>query len=245
MFHFITKKPFLKDLIPQNHVDIHSHLLPGIDDGAQTMEDTVGLVAELRAMGFEQFITTPHVMKSVWENTRAGIESKLETTIRNFHQNNNALPLKAAAEYLLDANFVTLFQNEPLLVLKDNYVLVEMSYINPPIQLYDIIFELQLAGYQPVLAHPERYNFYHYNFSEYEKLKHSGCKFQLNLLSTIGYYGIAAAKTAEKLLKKGMIDFVGSDVHHQNHISGFSQRMLFNSTPELKKAFTNNEFFRF
>jgi protein-tyrosine phosphatase len=244
LFHFFTKKPYLKDLIPGNHVDIHSHLLPGIDDGAKTMAETVDLVSELRQLGFEQFITTPHVMKNVWENTRDGIETKLSTTIQDFKKNNNAFPLRAAAEYLMDGNFATLFQNEPLLTLKDNYVLVEMSYINPPIQLYDLIFELQVAGYQPVLAHPERYTFYHYNFEEYQKLKHSGCKFQLNLLSTIGYYGIAATKTAEKLLQKGMIDFVGSDVHHQNHVVGFSKKMLFNSSPQLKEAIANNQFFR-
>ncbi len=107
---------------------------------------------------------------------------------------------------------MTLLHNGPLLVLKDNYVLVEMSYINQPIQLYDIIFELQVAGYKPVLAHPERYAFFHHNFKNYEKLKHQGCLFQLNLLSTIGYYGTEVTKTAEKLLQIGMIDFVGSDV---------------------------------
>jgi len=245
LFHFISKKPFLKDLIPENHIDIHSHLLPGIDDGAQTIENTVSLIDDLQQIGFTQFIATPHVMKSVWENTRTGIESKLETTIHDLKVKKHPVVLKAAAEYLLDANFMTLFQTEPLLVLKDNYVLVEMSYINPPIQLYNIIFELQVAGYQPVLAHPERYSFYHFSFSEYEKLKHSGCLFQLNLLSTIGYYGAEVTKTAEKLIKKGMIDFVGSDVHHQNHINGFSKRLLFNPTPSLREAITGNQFFRF
>ena len=235
----------MKDLIPPNHVDIHSHLLPGIDDGAQTIEDTFSLIAGLRNMGFEQFITTPHIMKSVWENTAAGINVKLGTTIQDFENKNIALPLKAAAEYLMDANFMELFKSEPLLVLKDNYVLVEMSYINPPIQLYDIIFELQVAGYQPVLAHPERYTFYHHNFKEYEKLRNSGCLFQLNLLSIIGYYGLDVAKTVEKLLAKGMIDYVGSDVHHENHIAGFSKRLLFNPPPTLQQAIANNQFFRF
>lgn len=245
MFHFLTNKPYLRDLIPDHHVDIHSHLLPGIDDGAQTMDDTTFLVSELQQFGIEQFITTPHVMKSVWENTAEGINGKLDETIKDFTARNQAIPLRAAAEYLLDANFVTLFKSEPLLTLKDNYVLVEMSYINPPIQLYDIIFELQVAGYQPVLAHPERYNFYHHNFGEYEKLKHAGCLLQLNLLSTIGYYGIDVAKIGEKLIKKGMIDFVGTDAHHQNHINGFSKRMLYHPLPSLKDAVAHNQFFRF
>ncbi len=245
LIHFFQKKAFLKDLIPSNHIDFHSHLLPSIDDGAQTIDDTFYLINELKNLGFEQCITTPHIMKSVWENTKMGIESNLTNTIIELDKNNIQIPLKAAAEYLIDSNFVKLFQSEPLLVLKDNYVLIEMSYLNPPIQLYDIIFELQVEGYQPVLAHPERYTFYHYNFNEYEKLKNAGCLFQLNLLSIIGYYGVDVAKTAEKLLSKGLIDYVGSDVHHQNHIAGFLKRVVIKDIKPLKIAIENNQFFRF
>lgn len=245
MFHFIKKKPFLKDLIPDNHVDIHSHILPGIDDGAQHIDDSVFLLSELRKIGVSQFITTPHVMKGVWENTRESITEKYNVTVADLKNSPDTYPLRAAAEYLMDANFMVLFQNEPLLTLKDNYVLVEMSYINPPIQLYDIIFELQVAGYQPVLAHPERYTFYHHNFSEYEKLSHAGCKFQLNLLSTIGYYGADVAKISEKIIKKGLIEFVGTDAHHQNHINGFAKRMLYHPEQSLQEAVANNQFFRF
>jgi protein-tyrosine phosphatase len=245
VFHFLSKKPILKDLIPDDHVDIHSHLLPGIDDGAPTIEETRALVSALRGLGITQFVTTPHVMKNVWDNTSDGIQTSLSETIADFKNNGNAFPLRAAAEYLMDTNFVQLFQSEPLLTLKDNYVLVEMSYINPPIQLYDIIFELQVAGYQPVLAHPERYKFYHHTFKDYEKLHNSGCRFQLNLLSCVGYYGSDVAVTSEKLLKKGLVDFVGSDVHHQHHIAGFSKRLLYHPTPELTQAIANNQFFRF
>lgn len=144
----------------------------------------------------------------------------------------------------MDGNFSTLFQTEKLLTVKDNYVLVEMSYINPPIQLYDILFDLQVAGYKPILAHPERYLFFHSNFAEYEKLKHAGCSFQLNLLSVIGYYGTNVAETAKKLLKKGMIDFAGSDVHHQHHVGGFSRRLLFKDAAPLKEALAHNQVFK-
>jgi len=245
MFHFLAKKPFLKDLIPDGHVDIHSHLLPGIDDGAKTIDDTLKLVSALQAMGIEQFITSPHVMKNVWDNTSLGIAATLETTTAHFKNANQSFPLKAAAEYLIDPNFMSLLQKEPLRELKENHVLVELSYINPPIQLYDIIFELQLAGYKPVLAHPERYPFYHNHFDDYNKLKNAGCLFQLNLLSVVGYYGANVAQAAEKLLKKGMFDFVGTDVHHQNHIAGFSKRLLFGAMPPLYEAIRNNQFFRF
>ena len=244
MFHYLSKKPYLKDLIPDQHVDFHSHLLPGIDDGAKTIADSMSLVTALQEIGFAHFITTPHVMKNVWDNTREGILGKLEETNSTFNEKGIHIQMRAGAEYLMDGNFIELFHHEKLLTVKDNYVLVEMSYINPPIQLYDIIFDLQVVGYKPILAHPERYLFFHSNFSEYEKLKNAGCTFQLNLLSAIGYYGTNVAEIAKKLLKKGMIDFAGSDTHHQHHVGGFSKRLLFKDAVPLQEALANNQIFK-
>lgn len=241
MFHFLKKNSFLKDLIPSDYVDIHSHLLPGIDDGAVTIEDTLFLISELRKIGFQQFITTPHIYTTVWDNTKDLIEKKHLETLPSLTQDTS---LRFAAEYMIDPYFAKLFKNEPLATLKENYVLVELSYINPPIQLYDILFELQIAGYRPILAHPERYPFYKYNFNEYTKLKNAGCLFQLNLLSTVGYYGIEATKSCELLLKKGLIDFVGSDVHHSKHLESFSSKILINDLKPLKAAIANNQFFK-
>jgi len=109
--------------------------------------------------------------------------------------------------------------------------------------LLNIIFELQVAGYRPVLAHPERYPYYHHNYREYEKLKNAGCLFQLNLLSTVGYYGNEVAKSGALLLKKGLIDFVGSDIHHAKHIEAFSNRVILKDLAPLQKAIENNQFF--
>lgn len=145
---------------------------------------------------------------------------------------------------MMDENFVKLFQSEKLLTLKDNYVLVEMSYINPPIQLYSILFDLQVAGYIPVLAHPERYNFFHKNFEEYNKLINAGCLLQLNLLSVVGYYGESITEIAQKLLKKGMYSFVGSDAHHNNHIVSFDKKVKIKDLAPLKEVIAHNEFFR-
>ena len=243
MFHFLKKKILLKDLIPSNHVDIHSHLLPGIDDGASSIEDTLFLTEQMQQLGFEQCVTTPHIFTNVWDNTREIIESTYHATSATLNNQRN-LSLRYAAEYMVDPNFAIRFQNEPLLTLKENYVLIEISYINPPIQLYNIIFDLQVAGYHPVLAHPERYLYYHYNFREYEKLKNAGCFFQLNLLSTVGYYGHEVTKLSELLLKKGLIDFVGSDIHHAKHIEAFSNQVLIKDITPIKKAIENNQFFR-
>lgn len=245
MFTLFKSKPVLKDLIPDNHIDIHSHLLPGIDDGARTFEDTLRLTRALQGFGISQFITTPHIIQQVWENTPERIRSKETTTVMELKKQGTTVPFKAAAEYLMDDQFVRLFQSHNLLTLKDNYVLVEMSYINAPIQLYTILFDLQVAGYIPVLAHPERYLFYHYNFNEYLKLKAAGCLFQLNLLSVVGYYGPEIAKIAERLLQKGMYNYVGSDVHHDNHIASFEQKVKLKDVAPLKEAIANNQFFKF
>jgi len=241
---FFSKKTILKDLIPEDHVDFHSHVLFGIDDGAKTFEDTLGLVKSLSDLGIKHFITTPHVMQDVWENTSEMIVNRQNEVNDLLQQNDIEVKVKAAAEYLMNDYFVQLFKKEPLLTLKENYVLVEMSYINAPIQLYDIIFDLQIAGYKPVLAHPERYSFYHNNFDEYKRLKKAGCMFQLNLLSIVGYYGENVAKTAQNLLKQGLIDFASSDAHHQNHIAAFNGKVLLKDLKPLEKAIENAAFFK-
>jgi len=243
VFFFHKKSTFLRDIIPNDYTDIHSHLLPKIDDGAKDIEDTITLINELKKLGFSNFITTPHVMEHVWENTKLGIENTLTTTSNSIKEVGINNSFKAAAEYMLDDSFRKLFQEEKLLTLKDNYVLVEMSYISAPLQLYNIIFDLQVAGYKPVLAHPERYIFYHNNLQEFNKLKHAGCLFQINLLSSVGYYGPMVAKTADYLLKNNKIDFVGSDVHHMKHVESFNKKIVLKNLDYLKEAFQNNSLF--
>ncbi|NDP28203.1 MAG: histidinol phosphatase [Flavobacterium sp.] len=244
MFTLFKSKAILKDLIPDNYVDIHSHLLPGIDDGAPTFEDSLRLTKALQGLGTSQYITTPHIFQHFWENTFENITALEATTRIELNKNQLSIPFRAAAEYMMDEHFVTLFQSGKLLTLKDNYVLVEMSYLNPPIQLYTILFDLQVAGYIPVLAHPERYLFYHNNFDEYQKLINAGCLLQLNLLSVVGYYGEGITKIAEKLLQKGMYRFVGSDVHHDKHIAAFYKNIKVKDLAPLKEIIANNQFFR-
>ncbi|MBO9584142.1 MAG: histidinol phosphatase [Flavobacterium sp.] len=245
MLSFFKSKPFLRDLLAGDFVDIHSHLLPGIDDGARTIDNTAKLVQSLQEMGVSQFITTPHISHYIWDNSPEIINAKYNETKLLLEEKSVIIPMKAASEYFMDDWFENHFKNEKLLTLKDNYVLVEMSYINAPVQLYKIIFELQVAGYIPVLAHPERYLFYHKNFDEYNKLKKAGCKFQLNLLSVVGYYGAEITKVAELLLNKGLYDFAGTDVHHSNHIASFDKKINVKEISVLKEVIANNAFFRF
>lgn len=244
MFSFLKKnKPLLKDLIPNDFTDIHSHVLWGLDDGAKTELDTKSLFEQMKALGFGRIITTPHIMSHVWENTTEGIALK-ENEVRKAQLGwNLSIPFKAAGEYLLDGNFRTKLENETLLPLKDNLVLVELSYSNPPIQLYEILYDIQIKGYKPLLAHPERYLYYANAFSTFKQLKKAGCLFQLNLLSTTGYYGKDVLQLAEKFLQQGLIDFVGSDIHNQNHINGFHHQVLLKNSEPLQQAIGNNAFF--
>jgi protein-tyrosine phosphatase len=240
MFSFLKPKARLIDIIPSNYVDIHSHVLPGIDDGAKTIEDSKFLLENMIEFGFSKVITSPHTIENIWNNTPETISKSLQFTKENLSELTGKVELKAASEYIMDDYFASLFEDGKLLTLKDNYVLVEMSYINPPIQLYDYIFKLQVAGYIPVLAHPERYVFYHSDVSNYAKLKKAGCYFQMNLLSATGYYGKEVAKIADQLLKNDMIDFVGSDFHHKQHVESFSNPIIIKETVALKKAAENN-----
>lgn len=244
MLFFNKPKTRLTDLIPDGYIDIHSHLLPGIDDGAKNEEDSNLLINTLSDYGFSQFITTPHVLTGVWNNTTEGIKATEKQALHSQKENNISVPFKAAAEYLMDDTFVSLFKSEQLLTLKDNYVLVEMSYLNPPMQLFEILFELQLEGYKPILAHPERYIFYYNNIEAYKKLKKAGCLFQINLLSVTGYYGKQVLDISKMLLEEDMIDYAGSDVHHTRHAESLKNPILLKKYANLEKALNNNSHFK-
>ena len=221
---FKSKKSTITTLFPANFVDIHSHLIPGIDDGSKSLEETVALIKQMQSYGINHFIATPHVMEGVWENSSERILNKLQALNTHLQEIGlNDITVRVAAEYMLDGNFSSLLKKKDILTLKDNKILVEMSYRNAPINLYDVLFDIQVAGYTPILAHPERYFFFHNNFTAYAELKKAGCLFQLNLLSLTNYYGKDVQKIALKLLADNMIDFVGSDTHGKRHLDYFDQ----------------------
>lgn len=244
MLSLFKSKPKLSELIPSNYIDIHSHVLPGIDDGAKTMSDSESLLTKMVGLGFSKVITTPHTMGSVWDNTSETIKGALQKVHTERPSLAKSVNLQAASEYFLDENLMHLVQKNKLLPLKDNYILVEMSYLSAPIQLYDFLFELQLQGYQLVLAHPERYSFLHANKKEYDKLKKAGCMFQLNLLATVGYYGKEVAEVSDYLLKQQLYDFVGSDIHHQMHVQSFASKIKISNSTVLEQLISNNQFFK-
>ena len=199
------------------NTDVHSHFIPGIDDGAQTLEDSVNLIRHFYEAGYKKVITTPHIMSDAYRNTPEIILSGLETVRAALVENNIPIGVEAAAEYYIDYDFEQKIDEGKLLTFGKNYVLVELSFVNAPDNLNHIFFKLQTSGYKPVLAHPERYSFWHRNFTKYEEIRDKGVLLQLNINSLTGHYSADTLKVAEQLIEKNMIDFLGSDCHHEGH----------------------------
>lgn len=216
MFSFLSSKTIPKDFSFLG-TDLHSHLIPGIDDGAKTVEDALALVKELYQLGYRHIITTPHVMADLYPNTPKDITDGLAVLRDAVSAAGLEVKIDAAAEYFIDEHFAALVDHDQLLTLPENRVLVEMSTLSAPPNLFNDLFRLQTKGYQPVLAHPERYVFLKSDFRQYSRLKDYGCEFQLNILSLTGYYGKPVRETALKLLKNNMVNFLGTDMHHERH----------------------------
>ncbi len=209
------------------HTDMHSHLLPGIDDGSPDVATSLKLINGLVQLGYRKLICTPHIYKELYPNTRETITRAYETLLPAVQQQFPGIELGFAAEYFLDDHFDSLMQkSEPLLTLPGNYVLVEYSFSSPPMDLKDKLYNLQLEGYKPILAHPERYGYYATAKHEYDALYDAGCVFQLNILSLSGYYGKQPAQLAQYLLNKGYVSLLGTDMHHERHLGAMQMPAL-------------------
>jgi protein-tyrosine phosphatase len=214
--------------------DMHSHLIPGIDDGAKDMEDSIRLIKGLADLGYRKLITTPHILADYYPNTPGIIEEGLRAVQTELVKQQIDVELHAAAEYLMDDHFIRLLESDrPLLTLKDKMLLVELSFAVPAINLKEILFLAQLKGYQPVLAHPERYLYFGADKSWYEQLKDAGCFFQLNLLSIRGYYGKGSLELAQYLIKKKYIDLLGTDLHHGRHLANLNSPRIADTVKKL------------
>jgi len=206
---FQSKKKTIRSDLIKGMTDIHSHLLPGVDDGIQTVEEAIEALNFLKDLGVERAFLTPHIMADLRENTPEKLQDKYAEFIKVCPE---GIELRLAGEYMLDAGFAAKME-KGLLTMPHHHVLVETSYLSPPPDLYGVLYDLTLAGYVPVIAHPERYT---YMFErDYRKLKDQDYKLQLNLFSIAGAYGPRVKKNAEYLLKKGLYDYTGSDIHNQ------------------------------
>ncbi len=218
--------------------DIHSHILPGIDDGSPNIETSITLIKQLISIGITASIATPHIIGDLYRNDSTTINAALQKVKNVLKENEINFSLSAAAEYMMDDYFLELLHNKaPLLTLKDNIILTEFSYAEKPYNPQQMAFSIITEGYQPILAHPERYGYYHNNFKQYNALKDLGFLLQVNLLSLTGYYGKQVAKAAEYIIKNDLASFTATDLHHQKHMDALldpSNHQLF------AKAFNGN-----
>jgi tyrosine-protein phosphatase YwqE len=199
--------------------DIHSHLIPGIDDGSKSLQESIELLKEFEAMGYKKIITTPHIMSDYYKNTPEIILAGLDKVREEAEKQGLNIKIDAAAEYYLDEYFIKKIKSKELLTFGNNFVLFELPFVAEPQALSEVIFELQMGGYKPILAHPERYMYWFGNIDEkVEDLKNKGALLQLNLLSLTGQYSPEVKKVAEKMVYNNWINFVGSDCHKIEHL---------------------------
>ena len=200
--------------------DMHNHLIPGIDDGATDLESSIVMIRAMHALGYRKFIATPHVQWEMFRNTHEIIEHGAEIVRQRLAETELKVEFRGAAEYFLDDHVDELLEkNIPLLTIYKNMVLVEFSFIRQPMDLKDKLFQLQIKGYQPIIAHPERYLYFGAHKNVYDELHDMDCVFQLNLLSLCGYYGKKQEELAQYLIKKKYVSLLGSDLHNIRHIN--------------------------
>lgn len=219
--------------------DIHSHILPGIDDGAGDVETSISLVRGLMALGFTASIATPHVISDMYRNTPETIYAALARLRAALKKERLKFRVSAAAEYMLDNYFFEMLERgDPLLTVKGKHLLTEFSFGYKPDNPKEMSFKIITAGYIPILAHPERYGFFHNNYDAYHQLQELGFKLQVNLLSLTGYYGKPVARAARYILEQGLVAFVATDMHHERHLAALtherSRRLFYKYLGERK-----------
>lgn len=241
---------FKKSKSPDNPIgqlpittDIHSHILPGIDDGAPDMATSLKLIKGLYDLGIRRSIATPHIIGDLYRNTPESIGIALEKTRAACAVEGIGMELIAAAEYMLDDHFMGMIRKQqPLLTVSGKFVLTEFPYSLPPLNEEEMVFGIITSGYQPILAHPERYVYFHDNYKSYHKLKDLGFHLQVNLLSLTGYYGNAVAKAARYIMEKDLAMMVGTDLHHARHLAALQDTRSLTLLHKLLKGKSLNHF---
>jgi len=245
LFSFFKKSKAAETIISRLPIslDIHSHILPGIDDGAPDMETSIRLIRGLYDLGIRRSVATPHIIGDLYRNTPETIGNALEKTKAACSAAGIGMELSAAAEYMLDDHFMCIIRDQqPLLTISGNFVLTEFPYSLPPVNEEEMVFGIITSGYRPILAHPERYAYFHENYKVYHKLKEMGFHLQVNLLSLTGYYGNAVAKAARYILVKDLAVLVGTDLHHARHLGALQDNRSLALLDKLLKGKSLNPF---
>jgi protein-tyrosine phosphatase len=205
--------------------DVHSHLIPGIDDGSTDLEDSINLIRGLQELGYSKLITTPHIMSDFYRNTPEIIREGLDKVREELYKQSIEIEIDIAAEYYCDGDFEKRIGQSELLTFGDRHILFELSYLNPSDNFETVTFKLQMEGYKPVLAHPERYPYWYQSFEKYAEIRDKGVLLQLNLASLTGHYGSVPKRIAERLIENDMVDLLGSDMHKMSHLDLYKKAL--------------------
>ncbi|MGM9477943.1 tyrosine-protein phosphatase [Pedobacter sp. GSP4] len=239
MFGLFKKKKIVPEFnFSSIGTDMHSHIIPGIDDGAQTLNDSFLMAKKFKALGYHKLIATPHIMADYFRNTPDTIHRGLDALRNGLKDIGLELEVDAAAEYYLDETLEKKIRQKEVLTFGGNYLLFELSYINAPQNLIDFIKMMQDAGYKPILAHPERYPYYYGAFENYHQIRETGCLLQMNTIALTGYYGSGAKKVAEEMVENHMVDFIGSDMHHLKHAAALEDSL---TTPFIENLLSQEQ----
>ncbi len=221
MFSFFSKKNPTENAFAFLGTDMHAHLVPGVDDGSDSIETSLKLIAGLEHLGFKKLIITPHIYETFYKNS--------EKTLRKpFDEMNSALATQSkvetylSAEYFVDEAFEKLVANAALIPFPSKHILVEISLVGYNPRLEQIVFDLVTLGYTPILAHPERYLYLSKSLKTFQKLKDMGCEMQCNINSLGGYYGKASEEMGWGLIGAGLVNYLGTDMHHTKHLEFLS-----------------------
>jgi protein-tyrosine phosphatase len=227
MFGIFKKKEQKKRNITFDYssvmVDMHSHVLPGIDDGAKNPQESIALIKKMMALGIKKIIATPHIMADYYRNTPETINNALAILKEELVKENIEIDLEAAAEHYFDETFEERVKKDQLMIMGDNYVLFEFSFISQPPNVVPVLQRIVDMGYKPILAHPERYNYL--DIDQLRTLRDWGTLLQINTISLTGYYGKDTKKMAESLIDAQLVDFISSDMHHLRHADAFKDAL--------------------
>ena len=206
-------------------MDMHSHLIPGIDDGSKNVDESIMMIKALLDLGFSRIITTPHILPGYFLNTKADIVLEAKNLQKHIEAEGLGIELLVAAEYYTDEHLLDLLEKDELLPLPGKHLLFELPVVDPPHNLHDYIFAMQTRGYIPLLAHPERYVYAYRDRTFLKDMRGLGVKFQMNILSLSGAYGQGPSTLATDLLDKGWYDFAATDLHNPSQVQALHEAL--------------------
>ena len=215
MFDLFTRKE--PNILRYLNADVHSHLLPSVDDGVKDIETALSCINEMKRNGISKIYVTPHFQTHRFKNDEDDIKRRFDEFRTLVGEQISDMELCLAGEYLIDSGFEERLRTKKLLTINDKYLLVEFSFNQSMLGMEELFFEMQMKGYEVILAHPERYLYLNKDSKLIHNLKEQGVYFQSNIMSFGGFYGSESMRRAYQYVENGWINFLGTDIHGKKY----------------------------